>query len=133
MILIFALAAVPISIADLKSFKIPNVYLWLLFFGIAPFIVINGFGSLWQLLNAVLVVFIIHLFGMGMGDVKLLIVIFLAFNSDPDFSYFALFSYLLSIAIIHLLILTLKRRKIVRNLPLAPSIFMGLALYLATR
>jgi Flp pilus assembly protein protease CpaA len=70
---------------------------------------------------------------MGMGDVKLLCLIVLAFNSDREFSSLTFFSYLLGVATIHVLILTLKNQMMVRKLPLAPSIFVGLALYLATR
>jgi Flp pilus assembly protein protease CpaA len=128
-----SLAAIPISLADIKSFKIPNIYLWLLFLGLAPFIAVHGLGSISQLLSSFLIVFILHLCGMGMGDVKLLCLIVLAFNSDRQFSSLTFFSYLLGVATIHLLILALKDHMMVRKLPLAPSIFVGLALYLATR
>jgi len=130
---ILSLAAIPISLADTKSFKIPNVYLWLLFLGITPFIAVNGFGSIARLMSSFLIVLTLHLCGMGMGDAKLLCLIVLAFNSDRQFSSLIFFSYLLGVATIHVLILTLKNQMMVRKLPLAPSIFVGLALYLATR
>ena len=133
MLFILALAAIPISLADSKSFKIPNVYLWLLFLGLAPFIAVNGLGSISRLVSSFLIVLALHLCGMGMGDVKLLLLIVLAFNSDREFSSLTFFSYLLGVATIHVLILTLKNQMMVRKLPLAPSIFVGLALYLATR
>ena len=133
MLFILSLAVIPISLADSKSFKIPNVYLWLLFLGLAPFIVVNGFGSISRLVSSFLVVLTLHLCGMGMGDVKLLGLLVVAFNSDRQFSSITFFSYLLGVATIHVLILTLKHQMMVRKLPLAPSIFVGLALYLATR
>jgi Flp pilus assembly protein protease CpaA len=130
---ILSLAAIPISLADSKSFKIPNIYLWLLFLGLAPFIAVNGLGSISRLVSSFLIVLTLNLCGMGMGDVKLLCLIVLAFNSDREFSSLTFFSYLLGVATIHVLILTLKNQMMVRKLPLAPSIFVGLALYLATR
>jgi Flp pilus assembly protein protease CpaA len=130
---ILSLAAIPISLADTKSIKIPNVYLWLLFLGLAPFIAVNGLGSIARLASTFLIVLTFHLCGMGMGDVKLLCLIVLAFNSDRQFSSHIFFSYLLGVATIHGLILTLKNQMMPRKLPLAPSIFLGLALYLATR
>ena len=133
MLFILSLAAIPISLADSKSFKIPNVYLWLLFLGLAPFIAANGLGSISRLVTSFLIALTLHLCGMGMGDVKLLLLIVLAFNSDREFSSLTFFSYLLGVATIHVLILTLKNQMMVRKLPLAPSIFVGLALYLATR
>ena len=133
MLFILSLAAIPISLADSKSFKIPNVYLWLLFLGLAPFIAVNGLGSISRLVTSFLIALTLHLCGMGMGDVKLLLLIVLAFNSDREFSSLTFFSYLLGVATIHVLILTLKNQMMVRKLPLAPSIFVGLALYLATR
>ena len=133
MLFILSLAAIPISLADSKSFKIPNVYLWLLFLGLAPFIAVNGLGSISRLVSTFLIALTLHLCGMGMGDVKLLLLIVLAFNSDREFSSLTFFSYLLGVATIHVLILTLKNQMMVRKLPLAPSIFVGLALYLATR
>ena len=133
MLFILSLAAFPISLADSKSFKIPNVYLWLLSLGLAPFIAVNGLGSISRLVSSFLIVLTLHLCGMGMGDVKLLCLIVLAFNSDREFSSLTFFSYLLGVATIHVLILTLKNQMMVRKLPLAPSIFVGLALYLATR
>jgi Flp pilus assembly protein protease CpaA len=130
---ILSLAAIPISLADSKIFKIPNVYLWLLFLGLAPFIALNGLGSISRLVSSFLIVLTLYLCGMGMGDVKLLCLIVLAFNSDRQFSSLTFFSYLLCVATIHVMILTLKNQIMVRKLPLAPSIFVGLALYLATR
>ena len=133
MLFILFLTAIPVSLADSKSFKIPNVYLRLLFLGLAPFIAVNALGSIFRLVSSLLIVLTLYLCGMGMGDVKLLCLIVLACNSDRQFSSLIFFSYLLGVATIHVVILTLKNQMMPRKLPLAPSIFLGLALYLATR
>lgn len=133
MLFILSLVAIPISLADIKSFKIPNVYLRLLTVGLAPFIAVNGLGAISHLVISFLLVITLHLCGMGMGDAKLLLLIVLAFNSDQQFSSLIFFSHLLGVATFYLLVLGLIDQKVKRKIPLAPSIFVGLALYLATR
>ena len=126
-------AAIPISLADLKYSKIPNIYLLYLSIFCAPFVIINGLGSISRLLASLLVVMFLHLCGMGMGDVKLLLVILITHNSDQQFSSLNYFSCLLLIATMHVLVLGLKDQSMSRLVPLAPSIFAGLVLYMATR
>lgn len=133
MLFIISLFAVPISLADLKSLKIPNIYLWLLCIGLTPFIATHGLGSVSRLAGSVSIIFILNLCGIGMGDVKLLLLIALAFNFDHQFSFLFFSSYLLAIATIHVLVLALKYEFLPRRLPMAPSIFIALWLYLATR
>ena len=125
--------AIPISLADLKYSKIPNVYLLYLSILCAPFVIINGLGSIVRLLTALLVLLFLHLGGMGMGDVKLLLIILLTHNSDQQFSSLNYFSCLLLIATMHVLLLGFKDESTPRKIPLAPSIFAGLVLYMATR
>ena len=126
-------AAIPISLADLKYSKIPNVYLLYLSILCVPFVIINGLGSIARLLTALLVLLFLHLGGMGMGDVKLLLIILLTHNSDQQFSSLNYLSCLLLIATMHVLLLGLKDQSLPRKIPLAPSIFAGLVLYMATR
>ena len=133
MFLPLLVAAIPISLADLKHSKIPNVYLLYLSILCAPFVIINGLGSIVRLLTALLVLLFLHLGGMGMGDVKLLLIILLTHNSDQQFSSLNYFSCLLLIATMHVLLLGFKDESTPRKIPLAPSIFAGLALYMATR
>jgi Flp pilus assembly protein protease CpaA len=126
-------AAIPISLADLKYSKIPNIYLLYLSIFCAPFVIINGLGSISRLLASLLVVVFLHLCGMGMGDVKLLLVILITHNADQQFSSLNYISCLLPIATMHVLLLGLKDQSMPRKIPLAPSIFAGLVLYMATR
>ena len=133
MFLPLLVAAIPISLADLKYSKIPNVYLLYLSILCVPFVIINGLGSIARLLTALLVLLFLHLGGMGMGDVKLLLIILITHNSDQKFSSLKYFSCLLLIATMHVLLLGFKDQSMPRKIPLAPSIFAGLALYMATR
>jgi Flp pilus assembly protein protease CpaA len=126
-------ATIPISLADLKYSKIPNIYLLYLSLFSAPFVIINGLGSIPKLLTSLLVVLLLHLCGMGMGDAKLLLIILITHNSDHQFSSLNFFTFLLLIATMHVLLLGLMDQSVPRKIPLAPSIFAGLALYMATR
>ncbi len=133
MFLPLLVAAIPISLADLKYSKIPNIYLLYLSIFSAPFVIINGLGSISRLLASLLVVMFLHLCGMGMGDVKLILIILITHNADQQFSSLNYISCLLLIATMHALLLGLKDQSMPRKIPLAPSIFAGLVLYLATR
>lgn len=133
MFLPLLVAAIPISLADLKYSKIPNVYLLYLSILCVPFVIFNGLGSIVRLLTTLLVLLFLHLGGMGMGDVKLLLIILITHNSDQQFSSLNYFSCLLLIATMHVLLLGFKDQSMPRKIPLAPSIFAGLVLYMATR
>jgi prepilin signal peptidase PulO-like enzyme (type II secretory pathway) len=98
-----------------------------------PLLIINGLGDLTQLCVYLVALFVLHLFGMGMGDVKLLSIIGAALNSSGIYGYFSYASYILLCAALHLISLRLIKRSTPDQMPLAPSIFMGLFLYLATR
>ena len=133
MFLPLLVAAIPISLADLKYSKIPNVYLLYLSILCVPFVIFNGLGSIVRLLTTLLVLLFLHLGGMGMGDVKLLLIILITHNSDQQFSSLNYFSCLLLIATMHVLLLGFKDQSMPRKIPLAPSIFAGFVLYMATR
>ena len=127
------LMSIPICIADLKEHKIPNIYLSVMLLLTMPLLIINGLGDLTQLCVYLVALFVLHLFGMGMGDVKLLSIIGAALNSSGIYGYFSYASYILLCAALHLISLRLIKRSTPDQMPLAPSIFMGLFLYLATR
>lgn len=127
------LVSVPICIADLKEHKIPNIYLSVMLLLTIPLLIINGLGDLTQLCVYLVVLVVLHLFGMGMGDVKLLSIIGAALNSLGFYEYFSLASCILLCAALYLISLRLIKRSTPDQMPLAPSIFMGLFLYLATR
>jgi prepilin signal peptidase PulO-like enzyme (type II secretory pathway) len=100
---------------------------------LSPLLITNGLGDLNQLCVYLVVLVVLHLFGMGMGDVKLLSIIGAALNSSGIYGYFSYASYILLCAALHLISLRLIKRSTPDQMPLAPSIFMGLFLYLATR
>jgi hypothetical protein len=75
----------------------------------------------------------LNLLGLGMGDAKLLSIILLTLNSD-GYSDLTLLAVLIILsASLDVMWRTLKNRSLPRRIPLAPSIFVGLALYLATQ
>ena len=127
------LMSIPICIADLKEHKIPNIYLSVMLLLTIPLLIINGLGDLTQLFVYLVVLVVLHLFGMGMGDVKLLSIIGAALNSLGFYGYFSLACCILLCAALYLISLRLIKRSTPDQMPLAPSIFMGLFLYLATR
>ncbi len=133
MLLRFVLIATPISLADIKSYSIPNIYLiWLSFF-CTPHVLIQGLGPVPRILSVIAILLVLHLCGIGMGDVKLLGIVALMLNSDPQTAFFNLGFSIALCAVIYAIVLTLWNRELPRKIPLAPSIFIGLALYLATR
>lgn len=133
MIFAVLLISVPICIADLREHKIPNIYLFGILLFTTPLLIINGLGEITQLCNYLVALVVLHFFGIGMGDVKLLILIGLFLNSVGLYGYLSLTMYILLCAALHLVSLRLIKRSTSELLPLAPSIFMGLFLYLATR
>jgi Flp pilus assembly protein protease CpaA len=129
----FLILAIPISLADLKSFTIPNVYLVMLSLLCAPYVFFNGLGQISVFLAAMFILLILILLGLGMGDAKLLSIILLTLNSD-GYSDLTLLAVLIILsASLHVMWRTLKNRSLPRRIPLAPTIFVGLALYLATQ
>jgi Flp pilus assembly protein protease CpaA len=131
-LLFLCLTSIPISLADLRDSKIPNIYLSFLATALTPVLVVNGLGPIQRLLIGVSLLVVLHLCGMGMGDVKLLTLIVVYLNSSMELSLIELFGYLVSIAALHIVAIGLKNRNLPKSIPLAPSIFLALALYLAT-
>ena len=128
----FLVLAIPISLADLKSFTIPNVYLVMLSLLCAPYVFFNGLGQISVILAALFSLLMLNVLGLGMGDAKLLSIVMLTLNSD-DYSDLTLLAVLIILsASLHVMWRTLKNRSLPRRIPLAPSIFGGLLLYLAT-
>jgi Flp pilus assembly protein protease CpaA len=129
---LFALS-LPIALADLKFHKIPNTYLCLLTIFLIPHLALNGFGDLKVLIIFISSTTLLHFFGMGMGDLKLLVIIGLWLNSAgiADLPLFG--SLILFCIMIHFMLVSLHKRRVPRFIAMAPSIFIGLGLYLATR
>ena len=129
----FLIAALPISLADIKSYSIPNIYLIWLFFLCTPYLLVHGLGPVSRILLAFTILAILHLCGLGMGDVKLLAIVALLLNSDQRSSVLNLGFSISLCAVVYAITQTLWNRELPRKIPLAPSIFLGLTLYLATR
>ena len=128
----FLIAALPISLADLRTFTIPNIYLWWLSFLCVPYLLLHGFGPVLKLIVVVLILGFLYLIGLGMGDVKLIAIISLSLNSDIQANLSFLALLILLSASSYVILKSLGSRELPRRIPLAPSIFVGLALYLAT-
>lgn len=129
---LFLLSA-PIVIADVQYRKIPNVYLGLLAFFLIPHLLIWGLGELIPLLAFIWSAFLMSFLGMGMGDFKLLTIIGVSLNSREDSSLISFAALLLALSATHILWASYKSRSIPNSIPMAPSIFLALSLYLATQ
>ena len=83
MLLPFVFMAIPISLADIKSYSIPNIYLIWLSVLCMPHVLMQGLGPVPRILFVFAILAVLHLCGLGMGDVKLLAIVALMLNSDP--------------------------------------------------
>ena len=121
--------ALPICIADLSTFVIPNIYTKILFYLTLIHLSLFGFGQLRDVVVSLAALLLLVLIGIGMGDVKLLALILLShsFNA-PEY-----IAYVFLLGLLHIVILTGIHRAIPSKIALAPSIFIGLATYLAAR
>jgi Flp pilus assembly protein protease CpaA len=124
MLLLFA---IPICIADMRSFIIPNIYLKVLSYVGLMHLSIFGIGHLQDVFVSIAVLVCFVFFGIGMGDIKLLGLILIT-NS---YNVVEFLGAILLVASVHIVVLTGVHRKIPSKIPLAPSIFVGLLTYLA--
>ena len=131
--LVFWSFSLPIIISDLATKKIPNIYLKLLVAPTSMFILISGIGPTVNLIFAIIVLSIFIIIGVGMGDIKLLALAFMIFNSQMGFSITSYLFVLLGCAVVHICIDTVGRRRLTERIALAPSIFLAFALYLSAR
>lgn len=127
--LAFLFFAAPICIADLATFRIPNVYTKVLLYLACIHFFFVGLGSL---INCVITIgFLLGLFfmKMGMGDLKILGLILLTHSFDK----MTFIIMVVCIAGLHILVLSIVQRELPKKVAAAPSIFIGLATYLVTR
>jgi len=127
--LALVLLALPICVADCSSFVIPNVYNRIFLCFSCLHLAIYGLGDLDKVALSALLLLILLMFGLGMGDIKLLALILITYS----FSAIDYLGFVLLWALVHIVVLAGVSRKIPSKIPLAPSIFIGLATYLATR
>jgi len=121
--------ALPICIADLSTFVIPNIYTKILFYLMLIHLSLFGFGQLRDVVVSLVALLLLILIGIGMGDVKVLALILLSHSfNTPEY-----IAYVFLMGLLHIVILTGFHRAIPSKIALAPSIFVGLATYLAAR
>jgi Flp pilus assembly protein protease CpaA len=123
------LLAIPVCIADISSFVIPNIYNKVLSYAALIHISLFGIGQVRQVVFSLAILLALLFFGTGMGDIKLLTLILVTHSlSAIDF-----LGFVFLLTIVHIVVLVGVHRRIPIKIPLAPSIFIGLATYLATR
>jgi Flp pilus assembly protein protease CpaA len=123
------LLALPICIADMYSLVIPNIYTKILFYVALIHVTLFGFGRLQEQMISIAVLLCLSIYGTGMGDIKLLGLILIT----HAYSAIEFVSAILLLAVVHIVVLMGIHRRIPSKIPLAPSIFVGLVTYLATR
>lgn len=127
-LVLFALV-VPVCIADLSTFVIPNIYTKILSYAALIHLVLHGFGEVIELSIFLVILVFLLILGTGMGDIKLLALIMATHNLSAT----VFIAYVFIVAMVHIVVLTAINRAIPAKLPLAPSIFVGLISYLAAR
>jgi len=123
------LLAIPMCVADCSSFVIPNIYNKILFLFAAVHLSIYGFGDLNKVAFSASLLVVLLIFKVGMGDIKLLALILITHS----FSAVDYLGYVFLLAMVHIVVIAGISREIPSKIPLAPSIFVGLTTYLATR
>ena len=123
------LLGIPVCIADLHTFIIPNIYAKILFYIASIHLAMNGLGSLKNLLLTASILLALMIFKLGMGDIKILALILITHKIGA----LDLLGYVFLLAVLHIMVLTGINRKIPPKIALAPSIFIGFATYMATR
>ena len=130
--MLYFLLALPISIADIASRKIPNIYLQLYAYAVAVLVVFRGVPDLIFILVVLVTLLLMSAIGVGMGDCKLLglIVLMLQLSRFQEFELLLLEIFM--IALIQIVLIWLYSKVIPRTIAMAPAIFIGTSLYLAT-
>ena len=123
------LLGIPVCIADLHTFIIPNIYAKILFYIASIHLALYGLTSLKNLLLTTFVLLVLMIFKLGMGDIKILALILITHKIGA----LDLLGYVFLLAVLHIMVLTGINRKIPPKIALAPSIFIGFATYMATR
>ena len=130
--MLYLLFALPISIADIASRKIPNIYLQLYAYAVVILVVFRGVPDLIFILVVLVTLLLMSAIGVGMGDCKLLglLVLMLQLSRFAEFELLLLSIFM--IALIQIVLIWLYSKVIPRTIALAPAIFIGTSLYLAT-
>jgi len=129
---LYLLFALPISIADISSRKIPNIYLQIYAYAVAVLVVVRGLPGAIFMLVVLTTLSLMSAIGVGVGDCKLLglIVLMLQISIFQEFELLLLAIFM--IALIQIVLIWLYSKVIPRTIAMAPAIFIGTTLYLAT-
>lgn len=130
--MLYLLFAIPISIADLSQRKIPNIYLQIYAYYVGALLIVNGLPGALFMLAVIVTLGLLSIFGVGMGDCKLLalIVLMAEISNLHEFEYLLLAILLTSL--IDILLRWGYSKVFPRTIAMAPAIFLGTSLYLAT-
>jgi len=129
---LYLLFAIPISIADLSQRKIPNIYLQLYAYYVALLLVVNGLPSASLMLIVILTLVLLSIFGVGMGDCKLLAlsIVMVEISNLQEFGQLLIAILLTSLS--EIMLRWGYSKVLPRTIAMAPAIFLGTSLYLAT-
>ena len=130
--MLYLLFAIPISIADLSQRKIPNIYLQLYAYYVGALLIVNGLPSASLMLAVILTLGLLSIFGVGMGDCKLLalIIVMVEISNLQEFGQLLIAILLTSLS--EIMLRWGYSKVLPRTIAMAPAIFLGTSLYLAT-
>jgi Flp pilus assembly protein protease CpaA len=129
---LYLLFAIPISIADLSQRKIPNIYLQLYAYYVGALLIVNGLPSASLTLAVILTLGLLSIFGVGMGDCKLLALIIVMVEISNLQEFGQLLIAILLTSLIEIMLRWGYSKVFPRTIAMAPAIFLGTSLYLAT-
>ena len=130
--MLYLLFAIPISIADLSQRKIPNIYLQIYAYYVGAFLLVNGLPSAQFMLVVILTLGLFSIFGVGVGDCKLLALIVLMVEISNLQEFEQLLLAILLTSLIDIMLRWGYSKVFPRTIAMAPAIFLGTSLYLAT-
>lgn len=128
----YLLLSLPICIADLSQRKIPNIYLQLYTYYVGALLVVKGIPAPQFIILVCLSLSIFSFFGVGMGDCKLLALIVLMLKLSDIQEFELLLLAILLAALIEIVLRWALSKVFPRTIAMAPAIFLGTSLYLAT-
>lgn len=118
----------------MKYHRIPNIYLTWMFYIIAIERIFIGVTSINTFVSAGIVLLTLYgVAGIGMGDVKLVLLICLTLDFQGNFQLWVFILAIFACASTMVMVELLITGRIRREIALAPSIFMATALYLGAR
>ena len=130
--MLYLLFAIPISIADLSQRKIPNIYLQIYAYYVGALLIVNGLPGAQFMLVVIVTLGLLFIFGVGMGDCKLLTLIVLMVEISNLQEFEQLLIAILLTSLIDIMLRWGYSKVFPRTIAMAPAIFLGTSLYLAT-